>query len=199
LRELPEANTIEPEALGGAVVLNRIDDRVPEALRRAAGAVGTGAVRRTATVGGNLIGSTLRCLLPAALVLETRATLLEEDRIFEADLADVLEQRPVLLSIRWRVPVTSAYRKLTGEAAGEPPVTVAAAVHADDEGRHRLRVAVRNGYDVTSESTPCGAGGAGLEDVLRALEGTALGALPPTALDAVRGLVTEVLSRPADE
>ncbi len=54
LRDLPEANVLEPEQLGAAVVLQRVDDRVPEVLRRAAGTVGTGAVRRAATVGGNI-------------------------------------------------------------------------------------------------------------------------------------------------
>lgn len=116
LRDLPEANTIGREALGGAVVLNRIDDRVPEALRRAASAVGTGAVRRTATVGGNIVGSTLRCLLPAALVLEARAVVLEPDSVYETDLAEVLAKGHLLLSLRWREPIASSYRKLAGEA-----------------------------------------------------------------------------------
>jgi CO/xanthine dehydrogenase FAD-binding subunit len=75
LRNLPEANVIGRGTLGAAVVLNRIDDRVPDVLAQAAATVGTGAVRRTATVGGNLVGSTLRCLLPAALVLDARATV----------------------------------------------------------------------------------------------------------------------------
>ncbi|GAA3787554.1 FAD binding domain-containing protein [Streptomyces phyllanthi] len=193
LRNLPEANTIGPGTLGAAVVLNRIVDRVPETLRRAAATVGTGAVRRTATVGGNLLGSTLRCLLPAALVLEARATLLDRDGTVEADLAEVLGQRRLLVSIQWRDPVASGYRKLSGEAGGEPPVVVAAAVHADGDGQHRLRVAVRDGYEVISESTPCDTDA---EEALSALERTAIGALPSTAREAVRRQVTEVLTRP---
>lgn len=118
LRDLPEANVIGREALGAAVVLNRIDDRVPKALQRAAATVGTGAVRRTATVGGNLVGSTLRCLLPAALVLDARAVILEPDSIVETDLAEVLAKGHLLLSLRWHDPIASGYRKLTGEAGG---------------------------------------------------------------------------------
>src|SRR5690606_21140601 len=79
LRELPQATLIQREALGAAVLLHQVDDRVPEVLRRAASSVGTGAVRRAATVGGNIVGSTLRCLLPAALVLDARATVLDRD------------------------------------------------------------------------------------------------------------------------
>ncbi|MGQ4426760.1 FAD binding domain-containing protein, partial [Streptomyces violaceoruber] len=150
LRGLPEATAVEPESLGAAVVLHRIDDRVPEVLRRAAGSVGTGAVRRTATVGGNLVGSSLRCLLPAALVLDARATALGPDRPYETDLAEVMAKRHLLLGLRWRTPLTSGYRKEPAEAGGPPPLVVATAVHADGEGGLRLRVAVRDGYDVLS-------------------------------------------------
>ncbi|MFE0515208.1 FAD dependent dehydrogenase, partial [Streptomyces sp. NPDC058964] len=44
LRDVPEARVIGAEELGAAVVLNQIDERVPEVLRRAAAGVGTGAV-----------------------------------------------------------------------------------------------------------------------------------------------------------
>ncbi|MFE4696078.1 FAD binding domain-containing protein [Streptomyces sp. NPDC056738] len=132
LRELPEANTIEPDALGAAVVLNRIDGRVPEVLRRAASTVGTGAVRRTATVGGNIVGSTLRCLLPAALVLDARAVVLEPEGVTETDLAEVIAKRHLLLSLRWRTPVTSNYVKAPAEPGGPSPLVVAAALHSVD-------------------------------------------------------------------
>lgn len=121
LRDLPEANAVGREVLGAAVVLNRIDDRAPEVLRRAAATVGTGAVRRTATVGGNLVGSTLRCLLPAALVLDARAVILEPDGVYETDLAEVLAKRHLLLSLRWHAPIASNYHKAAGEAGGPPP------------------------------------------------------------------------------
>ncbi len=71
----------------------------------------------------------------------------------------------------------------------------AAAVHADGAGARRLRVAVRDGYDVLSESVPCGAGAAPAVD---ALERTALGGLPAAARDVVRAQVTGLLSAPAD-
>ncbi|MFF0791837.1 FAD binding domain-containing protein [Streptomyces spiralis] len=207
LRELPEANVIGPEALGAAVVLNRIDDRTPEVLRRAAGSVGTGAVRRTATVGGNIVGSSLRCLLPAALVLDARATVLESDGLHETDLAEVAAKRPLLLGLHWRRPIASAYRKLPGEAGGPPPLVVATALHADGAGQHRLRVAVRDGYDVLSGSTPCDTGtgtdtgtrtgtGADAEQVLHALKGTALGDLAATAWEVVGRQVCDLLSHP---
>ncbi|MGW2857677.1 FAD binding domain-containing protein, partial [Streptomyces sp. NPDC001215] len=172
LRDLPEANVLGPETVGGAVVLNRVDDRVPDVLRLAAGTVGTGAVRRTATVGGNLAGSTLRCLLPAALVLNARATVLESDGVHETDLAEVTAKRPLLLSLRWRTPIASAYRKLPSQAGGPPPLVVASALHADEDTGVRLRVAVRDGYDVLSGVT---AADADTEQTLRALHGTALG------------------------
>ncbi|MFJ6062278.1 FAD binding domain-containing protein [Streptomyces tendae] len=190
LRELPEATAVEPESLGAAVVLHRIDDRVPEVLRRAAGSVGTGAVRRTATVGGNLVGSSLRCLLPAALVLDARAEVLGPDRPYETDLAEVMAKRHLLLGLRWRTPVASGYRKQPAEAGGPPPLVVATAVHADGEGRHRLRVAVRDGYDVLSETADCDAGS---DAALDALERTDIGGLPAGALDVVREQVADIL------
>ncbi|WP_164417057.1 FAD binding domain-containing protein [Streptomyces salinarius] len=190
LRALPEANTVEPESLGAAVVLHRIDDRVPEVLRRAAGSVGTGAVRRTATVGGNLVGSSLRCLLPAALVLDARATVLGPDRPYETDLAEVLAKRHLLLGLRWRTPLASGYRKQPAEAGGPPPLVVATAVHTGGDGGQRLRVAVRDGYDVLSESATCDAGA---DEALDILERTDIGALPAGARDVVREQVADIL------
>ncbi|MFF6998194.1 FAD binding domain-containing protein [Streptomyces sp. NPDC008313] len=192
LRDLPEANVLGRETLGAAVVLNRIDDRVPEVLHRAAASVGTGAVRRAATVGGNLVGSTLRCLLPAALVLDARATVLEADGVHETDLAELLAKNHLLLSLRWRRPLASAYRKLPGDPGGPPPLVVAAAVHAEGGGRSRLRVAVRDGYEVIGESTVLDAG-TGVGEVLATLGRTDLGALPAAAREAVRGQVTGLL------
>ncbi|MCX5561298.1 FAD binding domain-containing protein [Streptomyces sp. NBC_00038] len=194
LRELPEANVIGRGALGAAVVLNRIDGRVPEVLHRAASSVGTGAVRRTATVGGNLVGSTLRCLLPAALVLDARAVVLEADSVYETDLAEVLAKSHLLLSLRWREPIASSYHKLAGEAGGPPPLVVAAALHAADGGGTRLRVAVRDGYEVLTESTK---GDTGPEEILDALRRTVIGSLHPTAWEAVRQQVTDLVPRPA--
>lgn len=190
LRALPEANTVEPESLGAAVVLHRIDDRVPEVLRRAAGSVGTGAVRRTATVGGNLVGSSLRCLLPAALVLDARATVLGPDRPYETDLAEVVAKRHLLLGLRWRTPLASGYRKQPAEAGGPPPLVVATAVHTGGDGGQRLRVAVRDGYDVLSESATCDAGA---DEALDILERTDIGALPAGARDVVREQVADIL------
>ncbi|MDG9723151.1 FAD binding domain-containing protein [Streptomyces sp. DH41] len=190
LRNLPEATAVEPEGLGAAVVLHRIDDRVPEVLRSAAGTVGTGAVRRTATVGGNLVGSSLRCLLPAALVLDARATVLGPDRAYETDLAEVMAKRHLLLGLGWRTPIASGYRKQPAEAGGPPPLVVATAVHTDGEGRHRLRIAVRDGYEVVSETAPCDAGA---DEALAALERTDVGALPPGARDVVREQVADIL------
>ncbi|WP_210588799.1 FAD binding domain-containing protein [Streptomyces sp. GESEQ-35] len=192
LRRLPEANTIGPEELGSAVVLHEVDDRVPEVLRRAAAGVGTGAVRRTATVGGNLVGSTLRCLLPAASVLDARAVVLEPDGVYETDLAEVLAKRLLLVGLRWREPVISSYRKMEGEAGGPPPFVVASAVHADGDGRNGLRVAVRDGYEVLTGSATCAADTA---EVLDAVHRTALGTLHATAWEAVREHVTELLTR----
>jgi CO/xanthine dehydrogenase FAD-binding subunit len=189
LRDVPEANVLERETVGSAVVLHRIDDRVPDVLRLAAAAVGTGAVRRAATVGGNLVGSALRCLLPAAIVLDARATVLESDGVHETDLAELVAKRPVLLSLRWREPIACAYRKHAGEAGGPPPLVVASAVHADDGG-NRLRVAVRDGYDVLSGSAPCVAD---TEEALHALRATAFGDLPTAAWDVVRSQVTGLL------
>ena len=193
LRRLPEANAIGRAVLGGAVVLNTVDERVPEVLHRAAAAVGTGAVRRTATVGGNLVGSTLRCLLPAALVLGSWATVLDRDRVYETDLAEVLAKHHLLLSLHWREPRVSSYRKLPGEAGGQPPFVVAAAVHADDGGPARLHVAVRDGYDVLTAEASCDAGSA---EVIVALSDTALGSLHSVAWEAVREHVSHLLARP---
>jgi CO/xanthine dehydrogenase FAD-binding subunit len=195
LRNLPEANEIARERLGSAVLLHRIDDRVPEVLHRAAATVGTGAVRRTATVGGNIVGSTLRCLLPAALVLDARATVLGPDGVHDIDLVELIAKKPLLLSLSWRPPLVSGYRKLPAEAGGPPPLVVAAAVHAEDAGHRRLRVAVRDGYEVLSETTD---GTAEPAAAVEALAHTALGSLPPEARDAVREQVTDVLDRAAD-
>ncbi|MEU0061724.1 FAD binding domain-containing protein [Streptomyces sp. NPDC006334] len=193
LREVPEANVVGGGRLGAAVVLSRIGEDVPEVLRRAAATVGTGAVRRTATVGGNIVGSTLRCLLPAALVLDARATVLEPDRVYETDLAEVVAKRPLLLDLKWDEPSVSGYRKLAGEAGGPPPFVVAAAVHTHAEGGRRLRVAVRDGYEVLSETTPCRSTP---EDTVTALRHTDLGALAPLAWVTVSDQVTDVLTRP---
>ncbi|MGW7792666.1 FAD binding domain-containing protein [Streptomyces tricolor] len=192
LREVPEANVMGPETVGGAVVLHRIDAQAPDVLRLAAATVGTGAVRRTATVGGNIVGSTLRCLLPAALVLDARATVLEPEGVRDADLAEVVAKRPLLLGLRWRAPVSSAYRKLPGEAGGEPPLVVASALHAEPGAPDRVRVAVRDGYDVLSGTTLCGTDA---EATLGALRGTALGELPAAAWEVVRSQVAGLLER----
>ncbi|WP_155059660.1 FAD binding domain-containing protein [Streptomyces blattellae] len=193
LRELPEANAYGPQELGAAVMLHRIDDRVPEVLHRAASGIGTGAVRRAATVGGNLVGSTLRCLLPAAVVLEARAVVLEPEGLFETDLSDLLAKRQLLVGLRWRTPIISGYRKLEEEAGGPPPFVVASAVHTDDGGGNRLRVAVRDGYEVLSGSVACADDSTDVPDALRS---TDLGALDPTDWETVRRHVTELLSRP---
>lgn len=195
LRSLPEATVLEREALGAAVLLHRIDDRVPDALRGAASTVGTGAVRRTATVGGNIVGSTLRCLLPAALVLDARATVLDRDGVFETDLAEVVAKRHLLLSLRWRTPMTSGYHKAPAEAGGPPPLVVATAVHAEEDGRRRVRVAARDGYGVIGGSADCTAG---TDETLRALESTDLGSLPPEIGDVMRREVSGVLVRATD-
>jgi hypothetical protein len=185
LRELPEANVLGRETVGGAVVLRRIDGRVPDVLRLAAASVGTGAVRRTATVGGNIVGSTLRCLLPAALVLDARATLLEPDGVRETDLAELVAKRPVLLSLRWRTPLACAYRKLPGEAGGPPPLVVASALHAEGDANGNgplLRIAVRHGYDVLGAAVPYGPGTAiATGETLHALRSTDLAGLPAAA------------------
>ncbi|MGW3910932.1 FAD binding domain-containing protein [Streptomyces sp. NPDC005070] len=200
LRDLPEANTIEPEALGAAVVLNRIDDRVPEVLRRAASTVGTGAVRRTATVGGNIVGSTLRCLLPAALVLDARAMILEPEGVTETDLAEVLAKRHLLLSLRWRTPVASNYVKAAAEPGGPSPLVVAAALHAGDNDSDSdgtlLRVAVRSEDEVFSENAVWRGDS---DATLRALRDGSLGRLPAPAWELVGRQVTGLLARPADQ
>ncbi|MEU6369344.1 FAD binding domain-containing protein [Streptomyces sp. NPDC046931] len=190
LRSLPEANVIGGGTLGAAVVLNRIDERVPDVIRLAATAVGTGAVRRTATVGGNLVGSALRCLLPAALVLDARASVLGPEGVHETDPAEVVAKRPLLLNIHWCEPVASAYRKLPARPGGPPPLVVATALHAEDAGRLRLRVAVRDGYDVISESARCDTGG---EEALHALRSTGLGDLPVGAWEIVSRQATELV------
>ncbi|WP_432135365.1 MULTISPECIES: FAD binding domain-containing protein [unclassified Streptomyces] len=192
LRQVPEATVVGPEELGSAALLSEVDERVPAVLRRAAGTVGTGAVRRTATVGGNIVGSSLRCLLPPALVLDARATVLDQNGVYDTDLAEVVAKRPVLLCLRWRAPLADAYHKEPGEVGGPPPVVVAAAVHAEDGGR-RLRVAVRDGYEVHTGNVAC-------DDVdpaavLGALAGTGLGALSGGVRPVVREQVTGLLAR----
>ncbi|MDQ0601835.1 CO/xanthine dehydrogenase FAD-binding subunit [Streptomyces canus] len=196
LREVPEANVLAAEELGAAVLLSRVDDRVPEVLRRAASRVGTGAVRRAATVGGNIVGSTLRCLLPAALVLDARATVLDAEGPYETDLSELTAKRPVLLSLRWRTPLASSHRKLPDEPGGAPPLVVAVAVTAGRDGTdgHVLRIAVRDGYDVLCESVEYDTGNG---PVLDALARTPIGALPAGAWDVVREEVTAVLARAA--
>ncbi|MFJ9897668.1 FAD binding domain-containing protein [Streptomyces sp. NPDC091280] len=190
LRELPEAKVIGDGALGSAVLLHEVDARVPEVLRRAAAGVGTGAVRRTATVGGNIVGSTLRCLLPPALVLDARAVVLEPDGPVETDLAELLAKRPLLLSLRWREPVASGYRKLSDVLRGEVPFVVAVAVTGAE--RLMLRVAVRDGYDVLSEVVPYDTDAG---RVLSALALTPLGTLPEAVFEAVREEVAGVVER----
>lgn len=193
LRELPEARVIGDGALGAAVLLHEIDERVPEVLWRAAAGVGTGAVRRTATVGGNLVGSTLRCLLPAALVLGARAVVLEPDGPFETDLAELLAKRPLLLSLRWPEPVAGGYRKMSGELGGEAPLVVAVGVPAPEGATPPvLHVAVRDGYDVLTETTPY-APDAGR--ILDALARTPLATLPDPAREVIREEVTAVVGR----
>lgn len=196
LRSLPEANVLEGEALGAAVLLHGIDDRVPEVLRAAASTVGTGAVRRTATVGGNIVGSALRCLLPAVLVLDARATVLDRDGAFETDLAEVVAKRHLLLSLRWRTPITSGYHKAPAAAGGSPPLVVATAVHAEEDGQRGVRVVVRDGYEVISGSTDRAAG---TDGTLRALDATDLGSLPPEIGDVMRREVSAVLARAAED
>lgn len=197
LRDVPEANVVGHEALGAAVMLNQIGDPLPEVLRRAAASVGTGAVRRTATVGGNLVGSTLRCLLPPALVLDARCTVLGARSLYETDLAEVVAKRHVLLSLHWKEPIASGYRKFSGEVGGEPPLVVATALHADDEGgRTRLRVAVRDGYEVISDSTVYDADGdADTEQILDDLRGTEIGSLHATAWDVIGEEVATLMAR----
>ncbi|MFH9938225.1 FAD binding domain-containing protein [Streptomyces murinus] len=200
LRKLPQANVIGAERLGAAVLLGQMDGRVPDVLRRAAGTVGTGAVRRAATVGGNLVGSALRCLLPAALVLDARATVLESDGVRETDLAEVVAKRPLLLSLRWSAPLACAYRKLPADAGAPPPLVVASALHAGDgagdgEGGgagYGVRVAVRDGYEVFEGAAVTGADP---EETLESLRATALGDLPAAAWTVVRPQVLDLLAR----
>ncbi|GGM93638.1 FAD binding domain-containing protein [Streptomyces fuscichromogenes] len=160
LRKVPEATAIGDGVLGGAVLLHQVlDDRVPEVLRQAAKGVGTGAVRRAATVGGNIAGSTLRDLLPAAIVLDAWADVLTADGVDQVDLAEVQAKSPVLLALRWREPVRGAFAKVADPAGGEVPTIAAAAV--DTEGV--LRVAVREGYAVSGGEV--GADGGGVEEL----------------------------------
>ncbi|MFD5537307.1 FAD binding domain-containing protein [Streptomyces sp. NPDC127079] len=159
LRKVPEATAVGDGVLGGAVLLGQVDDRVPEVLRLAAKGVGTGAVRRAATVGGNIAGSSLRDLLPAAMVLDARADVLTADGVDEVELAEVVAKSPLLLALRWREPVAGAYAKVPDPAGGEVPSIVAAAL--DTEGV--LRVAVREGYAVSGGSV--GADGDGVEEL----------------------------------
>lgn len=192
LRRLPEATVVGAETLGAAVLLHQIDDRVPEVLRRAAASIGTGAVRRAATVGGNIVGSTLRCLLPPALVLDAKATVMDDDGTYEAELAEVVAKRPLMLAIHWRRPVVSGYHKAPGEVGGPPPLVVATAVHAEEDGGRRLFTAVRDGDEVLSGSVSATAD---THRVLDALEGTALGGLPGRTRDVVRREVADVVGR----
>lgn len=194
LREVPEANVLGAGEVGAAVLLHRIDARVPEVLHRAAAGIGTGAVRRTATVGGNIVGSTLRCLLPAALVLGARARVLAAEGPFEADLAELLAKKPLLLSLHWDDPLVSGYRKVAEAPGGPPPLVVATAVHTAADGPV-LRVAVRDGYDFLTGSVPCDTGA---DTVLDGLAATAVGALPAEAREVVREQVVSVLERAAD-
>ncbi|MFG2936052.1 FAD binding domain-containing protein [Streptomyces sp. NPDC048282] len=183
LRRVPEATVIGDGVLGGAVLLHQVDDRVPEVLRLAAKGVGTGAVRRAATVGGNIAGSSLRDLLPAALVLDARADVLTTDGVEEVDLAEVQAKSPVLLALRWREPVRGAFAKVADPAGGEVPTLAAAAV--DTEGV--LRVAVREGYAVSAGSA--GTGGDGVEELFAG----ALSEVSEAGQELVRSLVSGVL------
>ncbi|MEV8086474.1 FAD binding domain-containing protein [Streptomyces nigra] len=191
LREVAEANRLERDAVGAAVVLARMDDRVPDVLRLAAAGVGTGAVRRSATVGGNVVGSTLRCLLPAALVLDARATVLESDGVRETDLSELVAKRPLLLSLNWRPPLASTFRKLDAAPGGEPPLVVASAAHAEDDGRVAIRVAVRDGYEVVHASATAAHDPGETLDELRA---TALDDVPAAAWDVIHAQVATLVS-----
>jgi hypothetical protein len=130
--------------------------------------------------------------LPAALVLDARAVVLETDGVRETDLAEVLAKRQLLLGLRWREPALSGYLKTAGEAGGPPPFIVAAAVHADADGHRRLRVAVRDGYEVLSGNIVCDAD-TGTDRLLNALEGTEVGTLDASGRAVIRRHVTELL------
>ncbi|MFJ9560854.1 FAD binding domain-containing protein [Streptomyces fuscichromogenes] len=182
LRNVPEATAIGDGVLGGAVLLHQVlDDRVPEVLRQAAKGVGTGAVRRAATVGGNIAGSTLRDLLPAAMVLDAWADVLTADGVEQVDLAEVQAKSPVLLALRWREPVRGAYAKVADPAGGEVPTIAAAAVGTEGV----LRVAVREGYAVSGGEV--GAAGDGSAELFA-------GALSGVS-EAGRSLVLEQVAR----
>ncbi|MEV7980568.1 FAD binding domain-containing protein [Streptomyces sp. NPDC086519] len=183
LRNVPEATAMGSGVLGGAVLLHQLDDRVPEVLRRAANGVGTGAVRRTATVGGNIAGSSLRDLLPAAIVLDAWAEVLTADGVEEVDLAEVQAKSPVLLSLRWREPVKGVYTKVPDPAGGQVPTIAAAAV--DPEGV--LRVAVREGYAVSGGSAA--ADGSGMTELFAG----ALSGVSEAGRELVRQQVAGVL------
>ncbi|MFE3169665.1 FAD binding domain-containing protein [Streptomyces sp. NPDC059224] len=173
LRKVPQATAIGDGVLGGAVLLHQVDDRVPEVLRTAAKGVGTGSVRRAATVGGNIAGSSLRDLLPAAIVLDAWAEVLTADGVHEVDLAELEAKAPVLLALRWREPVRGVYAKVADPAGGEVPTIVAAGV--DTEGV--LRVAVREGYELSRGSVD--AQGGGVEELFAgALAGVSQGGRP---------------------
>ena len=112
---------------------------------------------------------------------------------FEADLAELLAKKPLLLSLHWSAPLVSGYRKVAEAPGGPPPLVVATAVHAGE--RPVLRVAVRDGYDFLTGSVPCGMDP---DSVLDALAATAMGALPAEAREVVREQVVSVLERAAE-
>jgi hypothetical protein len=116
--------------------------------------------------------------------------VLEPDGPVETDLAELLAKRPLLLSLRWREPVATGYRKLTGVLRGEVPFVVAVAVTGAE--RLILRVAVRDGYDVLSEAVPYDTD---VRRMLGALALTPLGTLPEAVFEAVREEVVGVVER----
>ncbi len=148
-------------------------------------------MRRTATVGGNIVGSTLRCLLPPALVLNARATVMDGDGTYEAELAEVVAKRP---DARHPLAPSARQRLLEGPRRGGR-TAAAGGRHRRAHGggrRARLLTAVRDGDEAVSASVPATAdAGRVLDD----LEGTALGGLPGEAWDAIRREVTDILGR----
>jgi hypothetical protein len=84
---------------------------------------------------------------------------------------------------------------LSGDAGSEPPLVVAVAVQATEGDRPRVRVAVRDGYEVLCESTAYNTEAGPVRD---ALSTTAIGTLPLTAREAIRDEVTAVLTRADD-